>query len=305
MTGHSFDRRVLMAGAAALLLPGCGDDAGTPAKPKGGGAKPVEPVSGDGAFVQDVWIPYHHANHRPGMGFRPPDESITRDRARELAVEARSRVQAGQDIGYVAWRYSALPWGYLGGYSALPVDERRPTIRYREAVKLPIGGLTDIHEWRHGWWFAERIGRQQAELLERRVRDAKHVRARARVIHTHHAGAEPRRFEYDRVSQKQALAAARTYILKVQGGTEFATLAGSTTHDRDGRQRGGLMVWQDPHTRKITDWMTWRARRAYHYHLYEAIFESAPVGEVNPEPIVSPMGVDVLMVLERKRVRAS
>lgn len=295
-----FDRRTLLAGAAALLLPACGDE--PPAKPGDDGVVPLQREPAGQVFVQDAWIPYDHPDHKPGRGYTLPAKDMTWERATDAAAEARARCQAGQDIGYVAWLYSSLPWGYLGGYSALPVDPRQPAVRFAEARKLAVGALSEVFEWQRGFWFCRRIDKDRARRLEQRVQMADRIRAKARVIHYHHAGADPRRMEFDGVTQERALAFARTAILKVQGGQDFAQLAESTGNDLATRRRGGRMQWTPPGARTPTDWMQWRARRAYHYHLYEAIFENAPVGRVNPEPIISPMGIDVVYV-EARQVR--
>ena len=76
----------------------------------------------------------------------------------------------------------------------------RPT-----SPNTPVGELTPLIAWRGGFWFARRITPAQGRRLDVKLRRARKVRARARVIHIHHKGAFPRRAAFDRYTQAQAV----------------------------------------------------------------------------------------------------
>ncbi|MDJ0973127.1 MAG: hypothetical protein QNJ98_01530 [Planctomycetota bacterium] len=281
---------------AILSLGGCGNGDGDA---PGGQAKPVRPIA-TVAAAQEVWIPFHDPSHRKGGAnnprglYTPPPPGITRERAKALAEAALEQARQGLGIGHLAWANSSAPWGRLGGYTGLLPASRPPDARDKAVLACEVGALTPLIEWRKGYWFAQRIDDAQADRLQQRARSANRVRARARVIHVHHKGAWPQRFEFKKTTREMALEIARGIIAKVQAGADFETLAREGLNNAVRlKQTGGLLV------DKGSEWVTWRTQ-AWGYELLEAILEDAPVGQVMPEPVVGHRGVEVVFVLERR-----
>ena len=284
--------RALLALVVALLVSGCSDDE-PPSPPK--------PEYAPGTVIgQEVWIPYVHASHEArGIETRGLQDA---DGAKAQAEELRRSVIGGKDIGEVAFTASRAPGAFVGGYSGLlprATDARDPRDRAMLAAKP--GQLTEVIEWEHGFWFGVPVSAAKGEGLRRRFEDARRIKARARLIHLHYAGATPRRHEFDGFPKASAVEAAEALIAELRGGAAFSELARRRSNDEETRARGGTLM-QPPLTPDgmPTEWIQWRAwKRHYPYPLLEAVLETAPVGRVRPKPLVTEYGVMVLEVLER------
>lgn len=292
-----------------LLLAACGE-AETPAKrgavaamPQGCAVSSVDvkqprvplPLTGP-FFGQEIWLSYKSEAHK-AFGFRYP-----RSRAEALALvrDLCRKVHAGQDIGALARQWSNGPWGRADGLIVVPEPAHRnaPDARDVALFRTPVGALTPLIEYQGGFWFARRIEAAKGQILTNKLEAAMRVRARARVIHIHHAGAFPRRVEFDNHPRERAIATAQWIIQEVRDrGVAFADLAKKWSNDVS-RERGGLLETKDPRTGQPTEWVRWGDRN-FPQAVLDVVLEKGTPGVIWPEPIVSGMGVDVVLVLER------
>ena len=246
---------------------------------------------------QEIWVTYKSDVHQD-YGVR---SSRSRDEALELARSLCRAVHGGEDIGVLARKWSNGMGGLARGFAVVPEPSHRddPDARDVALMMATPGALTPLIEWRGGFWFARRIpaaeGRALAALLEREMGK----RAKARVIHIHHQGAFPRRYQFDDFTKEQAITKAWALIREIQNGADFEELARLHNNDRDTRARGGLLTSKDPRTGEPTEWIRWADRRL-NQPLLDVILEKATVGTVWPEPVVSGQGVDVVLVLARE-----
>ena len=248
-------------------------------------------------FGQEIWLSYKSEAHKD-QGFRYPR---TRVEALALARDLCRKVHAGEDIGALARRWSNGPWGRADGLVAVPEPshQRQPDARDVALFRTPVGQLTPLLEFQGGFWFARRIDPAQGQALTKKLERAMRVRGRARVIHIHHAGAFPRRIEFDKHPQAKAVATAQWIITEArERGVAFDELARKWSNDVS-RERGGLLETRDPRTGEKTEWVRWGDRN-FPQAVLDVILEQGTPGEVWPEPVVSGMGVDVVLVLERR-----
>lgn len=276
----------------AVLLAACDDGAPPP---------PPAPEYAAGTVIgQEVWIPYAHPSHEArGIDLRGLQDA---GETKALVEELRASVVGGKDLGEVAFNASRAPGAFVGGYSGvLPRRRDAPDVRDRAMLALEPGQLTDVIEWEHGYWFGAPVSARRGERLQHRFENAKSMRARARLIHLHYAGATPRRHEFDKYPKAAAVAEAEKLIDRLEDGASFAALAKERSNDEETRARGGTLMQPSLESAgSPTEWIQWRAwRRHYPYRLLEAVLESAPVGRVRPDPLVTDHGVMVLEVLER------
>ena len=246
---------------------------------------------------QEIWITYRSDAHED-YGVR---STRSRPEALDLARKLCKAVRAGEDIGTLARKYSNGMGGLAKGFAVVPEPAHRddPDVRDIALIQTQPGELTPLIEWQGGFWFARRItepeGRALSELLQREMRK----RARARVIHIHHRTASPRKHEFDKFTEEQAIAKAWALIREIQKGADFETLAREHNNDRDTRASGGLLQTVDPRTGKRTEWVRWGDRR-FSQPLLEVILEKGKPGALWAEPVISGQGVDVVQVLERR-----
>ncbi len=248
-------------------------------------------------FGQEIWVSYRSKEFE-GVGFRHSRERpIALHKARGLC----RRVHTGEDIGVLARKWSNQGGAQADGFCAVPLPGNRnnPDARDIALFKTPVGQITPLIEWKGGFWFAKRISDAQGRALSDQLRRATKVRARARAIHIHHAGAFPRRHQFDTHPKKLALSTARWLIQELQRGVKFETLAKKWSNDGPSRERGGLLQTKHPVTKKPTEWIRWGDRN-FSQQVLDVILRHGKPGEVWPTPVESGMGVDVVLVLERR-----
>lgn len=297
--------RALLWLVPCLLAAGCGEDEADPQADAAHAcrvstidvarARVPRPMPGL-HFGQEIWLSYHSPEHE-GQGYRFPR---TRDEALHKIRQLCAQVRAGADIGALARRWSNAAGGRADGLCAVPLPQNRvkPDARDIALYRTPVGALTPLLEWRGGFWFARRIAEGQGQALGQKLAKAAKVRARARIIHIHHAGAWPRRVEFDRHPQAKAIATARWIIAQARNEEEFAALAKKYSNDVS-RTRGGLLETKHPTTGETTEWIRWGDRN-FPQPALEVILEHGTPGAVHPEPVVSGWGVDVVFVIERR-----
>ncbi len=296
-----------------LAATGCGGD--EPSAVKARGAEPsvapgtcrVSPFDAKRApaslpgiyWGQEIWISYRSEEH-VGKGFRYPR---TRAEALAKARDLCRQVHAGADLGKLARRWSNGDFGLADGLCVVPEPSHRnaPDARDVTLFRTPIGSLTPLLEWRGGFWFARRLSEADGRKLDGKLQKALKLRARARVIHIHHAGAFPRRFEFDNYTKAQAVEKAWAIIreLEHKDGKRFAELARKHSNEKGTRERDGLLTTRDPITKKKTEWIRWGDRN-FSQMLLDVILEKGTPGRVWPEPVISGQGVDIVLVLERR-----
>ncbi|MDA1194428.1 MAG: peptidylprolyl isomerase [Planctomycetota bacterium] len=304
---------ILAAGVLAVAwLPGCGDEptrashADVHADLRVPGVCAVSTIDVDAArvprplegvyFGQEVWLSYQSKEHE-GLGYRFPR---TRDEALHRIRQLCAQAHAGADVGALAREWSNAPGARAYGLCAVPLPAARndPDARDVALFQARVGELTPLLEWHGGFWFARRIEDGKGRALGAELEQAARVRARARVIHIHHAGAWPRRYEFDRHPQEKAIATARWIIQEVRKGADFAGLAEKWSND-ESRRQGGLLRSKHPVTGEPTEWLRWGDRN-FPQPILDVILELGTPGEVWPEPVVSGWGVDVVFVVERR-----
>ena len=298
---------------ACLLLAACGEEA--PERPRSVGglestplpegcktatidaatARVPRPMNGV-YFAQEIWLSYHSKEHE-NDGYRFPR---TRDEALHKIRQLCRSVHGGADIGELAKLWSNAPGGRAAGFCAAPLPQNRaqPDARDIALFRTPVGELTPLLEWRGGFWFAKRISDEQGRALGAQLQAAARTRARARVIHIHHANAWPRRVEFDKYPKEHAIQSARWIIQEVQKGADFAALAKKYSNDVS-RERGGLLETKHPVTGDPTPWVRWGDRN-FPKQTLDVILEKGTPGTVWPEPVVTGWGVDVVLVEERR-----
>lgn len=248
-------------------------------------------------FGREIWLSYHSKEHE-GDGMRFPR---TREEALHKIRQLCTLAHGGADMGELARKWSNAAGGRAGGLCAVPLPANRddPDARDIALFRTPIGSFTPLLEWRGGFWFAQRISEREGRELGLQLQEAARTRARARVIHIHHAGAWPRRVEFDKHPKERAIQTARWIIQEVQKGAAFDALARKYSNDGPSRARGGLLETKHPVTGETTDWIRWGDRN-FPEPVLDVILEKGTPGEVWPEPVVSGWGVDVVLVLERR-----
>lgn len=260
-----------------------------------GVALPLEGI----CWAQEIWISYRSEAH-VGQGFRYPR---TREEALAKARDLCRKVHAGADIGVLARRWSNGDFGLADGLCVAPEPSHRtkPDARDVTLSRTAVGALTPLIEWRGGFWFARRITERAGRVLDAKLRKAQRVRARARVIHIHHAGAFPRRHEFDRFTKAEAVAKAWAIIreLERKDGPTFADLSRKHNNDQGTRERDGLLTTRHPRTKEQTEWIRWGDRN-FSQQLLDVLLEKGTPGKLWPEPVVSGQGVDVVLLLERR-----
>ncbi|MDJ0521861.1 MAG: hypothetical protein QNJ90_07275 [Planctomycetota bacterium] len=298
-----------MRATCLLLLLGlaaCGGETATQ-EPEDSRPCRVQPVDMRGVplplkeitWAQEIWISYLSDEHI-GQGFRYPR---SRDEALAKARDLCRRVHAGADIGTLARRWSNGDFGLADGLCVAPEPSHRTKPDERDVTlsRTAVGDLTPLIEWRGGFWFARRITEREGRRLDAKLRKALKLRARARVIHIHHAGAAPRRHEFDRFPKEKAVAKAWAIIreLEREGGPSFPEMSRQHNNDAGARERDGLLTTIDPISKQKTEWIRWNDRN-FSRQLLEVILETGTPGRVHPEPVISGQGVDVVYVLERR-----
>ncbi|MDF1700685.1 MAG: peptidylprolyl isomerase [Planctomycetota bacterium] len=247
-------------------------------------------------FAQEVWLSYHSKEHE-GQGYRfPRTRAEALHKIRQLCRQAHT----GADIGALARQWSNAAGARAHGFCAAPLPQNRakPDARDVALFQTPVGAITPLLEWRGGFWFAKRIADKEGRALGAELEKASKLRARARMIHIHHAGAYPRLVEFDNHPQAKAIATARWIIQEAQKGADFAALAKKWSNDVS-RAQGGLLETKHPITGAKTEWIRWGDRKFSQQALDVILAEGTP-GEVWPEPVISGQGVDVILVLERR-----
>jgi hypothetical protein len=249
------------------------------------------------AFGQEIWLSYHDKAWA-GHGYRYPR---SREKALALVRDLCRQVHQGADIGALARTWSNAVGGRAEGFCAVPRPDHRehPDARDAALYLTPVGGLTPVLEWHGGFWFARRVDRAKGEALGRELQAASRVRARARVIHVHYAGAYPRRVEFDDYPKARAIARAKAILREIlDGHATFEEMARKESNDVS-RRDGGLLHTKDPRTGKRTEWIHW-GDPGFPEPLLDVILAKATPGKVWPNPIVSGWGVDLVLVLERR-----
>ncbi len=292
--GIAVNRPLLVAALLVfLLVPACGDGAGEAASrasiPRRGPLK--RPIVG-----QEIWISYFspHAQPYGRATGRPAGE------AKALADELRARVRAGEDIGALAREYSNAPFAAADGFTGvLPRDEAKPTVCDRALASLPVGGVSEVMDFRSGYWFGARIGLARAAELEALLIREQGVRARFRSIALLYRGAwlaDPSLRDRITLSKEEAVAKAQRLLERLAAGDSFDELA--RRHSQDATAKAGGVVSVVRPGGKRTSWVR-RQETQIPKSVLDVVFETR-VGRVHPEVIVSPRGVFLVLVEERK-----
>jgi hypothetical protein len=308
----------LLLSACCLALPACGEDAPEAAPPRAAApgtcavvASVPPPTSRMAPFAgpywgQEIWISYH-TKDPDAKGFHYPRK---REEALELAVAVCKKVHAGEEIGPLAKRYSSGNGGVAGGFVVLPDDPSHrgaPDARDLALMRTPVGKLTPLLEWNHGFWFARRIDPEKGRLLLERLEAARALRTRARVIHIHHKDAFPYRYEFDNVTHQQAIDAAWAMVRQIEHAAltskaaafeKFKELARKHSN-AESRYTDGLLETKDPETGEKTEWIRW-GDQGFTQKLLQAIMEDCKPGSFIPSPIDHGRGIDIVWVEERK-----
>ncbi len=305
--------RITMPRTASLLLllvpllAACGDDPATSASASSAGTCALlekipawgrEPMRGT-MYAQEVWIAYHRKGVKGKPGY--PSWPRKKPEAEVLAKGLCRKAHSGDDIGDIARGWSNGNGAVAEGIVQLPVEANRTKPDAREIVlfRTKVGALTPLIEWEGGFWFARRIPIEKAMALGKLLEQERKRRARARVIHIHHAGAWPRRHEFDEYTKAQARQKAWAIIKTIEHGADFEEIARNHSNDGPSRKRGGLMKTKHPITREETEWFHW-GDRTISDPLLRVILEECPPGKLWPQPVESERGIDVVMVLERR-----
>lgn len=301
-------RAALLLTLLAIALTACGDDEAPRAPGAGtsGGSCEVltrlpswgrQPMLGY-IYAQEVWIAYHRKGEKGKPGYRPWPRK--KHEAEALAKGLCRDVHGGKDLGDIARRHSNANGALGRGIVQLPdeADRAKPDARAILLFRAEVGELTPLIEWEGGYWFARRIAEPLARKLAKLLDQEARRRARARVIHIHHAGAWPRRYEFDEFTKEQALQKAWAIIRTIEHGADFEELARKHSNVPS-RNRGGLLKTTHPVTGKETEWIRW-GDRAFTQPLLDAILLEAPVGKVYGKPVISKRGIDIVKVLERR-----
>lgn len=293
---HSSLPVLLLAG----LLAACDDGANGAAG--GAAAQPGPTPRSDRALGlavgQEIWVAYTSPEFDPeGRRWRR-----TREEALALAQGLRERVAAGADLGELAWEHSNAPGGCALGFSGvLPRDRDRPDARDLALLRVRPGELTELVEWRGGWWFARRLTPQAAAPLQERFERLARTRVRARVIHIHHKDAYPQLYNIKR-SAAEAQALAQACLDDVLRGADFARVARERSEDTSG-EFGGVLTTKHGGLTEPTEWLT-VADPYFTWQLLKILFVDGAVGRVWPQVVVHGRGMDVVEVLERKELQA-
>lgn len=253
-----------------------------------------------GRYVgQEIWIGYGPG--RKGEKVRRTNQS--REEARALVEDLRTRVLRGEDIGVLARRHSNLMGGVADGFSGLlPHDANAPDARDRTIVSVAIGEVTPIIELYEGFWFAKRVSLERGEELQRAFVRAARLRTRFRVLALLYAGAwipdAEAREEVVR-TRAETVALADSLLRRAKAGEPFDELARIYSQDAPSADRGGLAAVQQPDG----SWTQWIRRQdpAFPGSVLEAAFTTPP-GEIHPKVIVGPRGVFLVKVEEQREM---
>lgn len=262
------------------------------------GVKPARKPWGPAThtYAQEVWLSYLPEDPANAKGYHYPR---TREEALALVRSVCKRVHAGEDIGDLAKKYSNLPGGIARGFVILPVNGEDPDLRDLEIMATPMGKVTRIVEWNEGFWFAKPVPKATGVELQREFERWNRLAARSRVIVRMYKNCYPRRHERDKVTREQARGWTERILLEIKEGKSFEEMARKYSDDPDSRERGGLMVTEDPRTGKETEWIRIGDRK-YGKTLVRCILGEAPVGKLYDEILDTPYGFMIVKVLERR-----
>ncbi|MFM8978920.1 MAG: peptidylprolyl isomerase [Planctomycetia bacterium] len=234
----------LVLASLLLALAGCGERTPPPA--------PVAPPARLAAG-QEVWVPYDPPSDTPTLSphLRPMDA------ARTLAEGLRAQALAGADVGPLARSHSGAPSSVGDGLVALPVDATRVDVRDRALLDAPVGGVTPLVDWQHGFWFARRIDMERAARLKPALDTALRSEVRGQAIVISHKEAWPWRHD-QRTPREQARQRAEALLAQARAGADFEVLAREASDDRDSAARGGWLWAYDRTTGQASSpWVRW------------------------------------------------
>lgn len=285
-------QRLVCAAALLIAFAACGEQ-GVPASPSSPATGPIE-----GEVVgQEIWLTYFSPeNARYGRRVHR-----TAEEARALAETLRARVVAGEDIGALAEEYSNAPGAAARGFSGvLPADAEHPSARDRALASVAVGEVTPIVDWLGGMWFARRVDLEEGAALHRLFEQAGRERRMFRAIALLYRGAYlPERELAPRATRSlpRAKELAAHLLERLRAGEDFEALAREYSDDPGSAENGGLVtVPRSDGTR--TPWVhrfeTWVPES-----VLRAVF-STPPGELHPHVIVSPRGIFLIRVEERR-----
>ena len=278
---------LLLGVLAALLLGGCGDGNGAPA---GGGAL-ARPIVG-----QEIWISYFSPEAHP-YGRRTGRSA---GEAKALADALRELVLAGEAIGALAREHSNAPFAAADGFTGvLPRDEQQPTATERALGAVAVGEVTPVLDYRGGYWFAQRIAPSRTRELEALLLRESGRRARFRSIALLYRGAWIADGEVrEKVvrSKEDTIQLAQSLLAEITGGASFEEVARRASEDVSAEAGGLVEVLRPDGTR--TPWVR-RQEPQIPASVLEVVF-TTEVGTPHPEVIVSPRGVFLVLVEERR-----
>lgn len=279
---------------ALALLSGCGDGSDAERAPPRV-VLPKGPI--EGHFVgEEIWISYGAeegvpAERRTGR---------TREEAKQIAEDLYERAESGEDVGELAREYSNAPGGAAFGFSSvLPKDAENPDLRDRWMAAVEIGELTDLIEWRRGFWFARRITIERGAQLETLFERFQRLRVSVRVIALLYKGAWiPDKMFVPRYTKDEAVRFAGELLMRAKTGESFESLA--KVYSEDSSAEDGGLVTIVRRDGKRDKWLH-IAEPGVSHKILRAAFSAKP-GTIHPEVIVSPRGVFVLKVDAHKEM---
>jgi hypothetical protein len=267
-----------------LAAAACGDDPGA-------GTRRPEP----GPYVaQEVWITYHDPRYekfgqRTG---RPRDEALA------LAKALRAKVLAGADIGRIAQEHSNANGGAALGFSYWIAEERGNWEGRGPALAATrIGDVTEIIDWKGGFWFARRVSEARGKELDALFRREQQRKAKIAAIYVAYEGLDVLD-EGDTVTRtkEQALRRAEEALRRALAGEDFAVLVKNFSDHVATRERGGAVIVKGPDG-KETDWI--RPQQPWiEPEVLDAAFHGED-GKVFPKVLDTARGLFIVKVLER------